>query len=246
MWATWKDRLEPWGVALLDLMFPVSCILCDQGETKICDECRDKILQDRPETCRFCAMPLGPFEEAEDGCTWCRHKRLGFDGAVALGAYKGGVRDFCLKLKRVENLWMAKTVVRLLIDKQGPRLRDLRPTMVVSVPLHWWRRACRGYDQADHLAALLAKRLSLPHARVLRRVVHTPKLRDCSKAERSRKLKGAFRLRSSRRLQGQRILLVDDILTTGATCGAAARLLKDGGAARVFAVVLGRAEGYAS
>jgi predicted amidophosphoribosyltransferase len=80
-------------------------------------------------------------------------------------------------------------------------------------------------------------------AQPLRRLVDTPKLAGLGRVERAERLRGAFRCRPDRRLKGRTVLLIDDILTTGATCGAAARALKGAGAARVVAVVIARAEG---
>jgi predicted amidophosphoribosyltransferase len=113
----------------------------------------------------------------------------------------------------------------------------------VPVPLHWRRRWQRGYNQAEALARGLAVRLALPVRQPLRRVVSTPHLAQIGRVERARVMRGAFRAERTPALAGRPVLLVDDILTTGATCGAAARALKRGGAARVVAVVIGRAEG---
>jgi ComF family protein len=116
---------------------------------------------------------------------------------------------------------------------------------VVPIPLHWRRWWARGYNQSDELADALASRLGLRTVRPLRRVRATPKLAGMGRVERARNLRGAFQIRRpwSGRLAGRTILLIDDVLTSGATCGAAARTLKRAGAARVVAVVVGRAEG---
>ena len=115
----------------------------------------------------------------------------------------------------------------------------------MPVPLHWRRRLERGYNQAEALADALARRLGLRSARPLRRVKATAILAGAGRTERLERLRGAFRARRARPLDGRTVLLVDDILTTGATCGSAARALKKAGAARVVAVVVARAEGRA-
>ena len=116
---------------------------------------------------------------------------------------------------------------------------------VVPVPLHWRRRFARGYNQAEALARGVARSLALPNsARPLRRVSATPTLARAGRSERAELMKGAFRARPRGGLKGRTVLLVDDILTTGATCGAAARALKRAGASRVVVlVVVARAGG---
>ena len=89
------------------------------------------------------------------------------------------------------------------------------------------------------------RRLGLRVARPLRRVKRTDRLAGAGRTERAERLRGAFRARTGPSLAGRTVLLVDDILTTGATCGSAARALKSAGAARVVAVVIARAEGKA-
>ena len=91
-------------------------------------------------------------------------------------------------------------------------------TWIVPVPLHWWRHWRRGYNQAEALARGLVRRLDRPVRRSIRRVVATDKLADNSRTERALAMRGAFRARRNSGLKGRTIILVDDVLTTGATC----------------------------
>ncbi len=183
------------------------------------------------------------------GCSECRGKPLGFDAALALAPYQGPLRDLCLRLKHAQDAWLARWLAELVAEARRESLsaelsRD--PTaLVVPVPLHWRRRFERGYNQAEALADALSRVLGLRSSRVLRRVKPTAKLAGIGRTERAARLRGAFRARRGRSLDGRTVLLVDDILTTGATCGGAARALKAAGASRVVAVVVARAEGRA-
>jgi ComF family protein len=188
-------------------------------------------------------MAAGPWANLNSGCSWCRDRRLGFDAAVSLGPYQGPIRELCLNLKNEKQAWRARWAADLLVEARAETLRGYKADLVVAVPLHWWRRLKRGYNQAEALASHLARRLGLPKVHALRRVEHTPKLADRSRGERAELLRTAFRARNGMLLNGRTVLLVDDILTTGATCGAAARALKTAGATKVVAVVLGRSEG---
>src|SRR5262249_42340084 len=115
--------------------------------------------------------------------------------------------------------------------------------LVVPVPLHWRRHWDRGYNQAEAIARGLAKRLSLRVVPAIRRAEATPPLAELGPTARAEAMRGAFQAREAPEILGRTVILVDDVLTTGATCGAAARALKKAGAARVVAAVLARAEG---
>jgi ComF family protein len=166
---------------------------------------------------------------------------------MALGPYQGPIRQLCLLLKHEQNAWLARWLIDLLLEARPDVARLGLPSdaWVVPIPLHWWRRWKRGYNQSDELARRLAKRLGLRRRGALRRVVATDPLATLGRVERAHLMRDVFRIRrnSKAALVGRTVILVDDILTTGATCGAAARTLKKGGAARVMVVVIGRAEG---
>jgi ComF family protein len=164
---------------------------------------------------------------------------------VALGPYDGSLRELCLRLKHERNAWLSPWLCDLWVEARGEAEAVGRlpaDAWIVPVPLHWWRHWRRGYNQAEALARGLARRLGRPVRRPLRRVAATEKLAELSPTERDRALRGAFRVRVrfSSRLAGRTVLLVDDVLTTGATCGAAARALKQAGAKRVVVAVIAR------
>ncbi|HEY2155278.1 MAG TPA: ComF family protein [Isosphaeraceae bacterium] len=237
------------GEALADLIAPLACPICG-AETRgspLCDACRAELLDaSSSPTCPRCGLLLGPWARLDKGCSSCRGKPLGFDAALALAPYQGPLRDLCLRLKDRRGAWLARWLAELVVEaRRGPLeaelARDPR-SLVVPVPLHWLRRLERGYNQAEALADALARRLGLGSSRPLRRIKRTKLLAGIGRTERAEQLRGAFR---SRPLDGRTVLLVDDILTTGATCGSAARALKKAGAARVVAVVVARAEGRA-
>jgi ComF family protein len=241
----WQACLNWWGRAVGALVFPWECQVCggEAGDSPFCAGCRAELLQASGSACVRCAMPMGPWANREGGCSECRGRALGFDRAVALGPYQGPVRSLCLALKHEPGAWLAPWLADVLAEARGELSGEPKDAWVVPVPLHWRRHWERGYNQADALARGLADHLSLRLRRPLRRVVATPPLATASRTERARLMRDAFRARATPALKGRTVLLVDDILTTGATSGAAARALKKAGAARVVAVVVGRAEG---
>jgi ComF family protein len=231
------------------LVLPTACRVCgaDVDRPPYCPDCRAEVLAASGPSCPRCAMPTGPWEDARGGCSECRGRSIGFDRALAIGPYQGPIRDLCLALKHETNAWLARWAADLLIESKGDQLRANSPERVVPVPLHWRRALGRGYNQAEALAERLASRLGARLIPALRRAKWTPKLSGKGRTERLEQLRGAFRPRGAwaRSIPGRTVLLVDDILTSGATCGEAARALKRAGAARVVVAVIGRAEGRA-
>jgi ComF family protein len=250
--STGRFLLDCWdwtGQAVDCLLFPPYCPVCDADAdaSAFCPDCRAELLGASGPTCLRCAMPVGPYADLSGGCSECRGRPLGFDRAIALGPYQGPIRHLCLSLKHERNAWMARWLAELVVEGRSEALRAEAGAeggaWVVPVPLHWRRRLARGYNQAEALAIGMARRLSLKVRPLLRRVRSTPTLALAGRTERSKIMNQAFRVRANPKLRGRTVLLVDDILTTGATSGAAARALKQAGASRVVVVVVGRAEG---
>lgn len=237
------------GEALGALAFPWSCAICgDEASTgPFCPTCRCQILDQAARrassTCPRCALATGPYADLDGGCSACRGRALGFDAALALGPYEGALRALCLSLKQERNAWLAPWLIDLVVEASRDAFDRLpRGASIVPVPLHWQRRWRRGYNQAEALACALGQNLWLPVERSLRRIRGTDKLAPLSPTDRSEAMRGVFKVRANRRLSDRTVLLVDDVLTTGATCGEAARTLKRAGARTVVVVVLGRAE----
>jgi len=237
------------GRAADALIFPWSCPLCEEmgSNGPFCAICRQELLAQAARAsllaCPRCAHSTGPFGDLRGGCAACRGQSLGFDAALAFGPYEGALRTLCLQLKHEENAWLAPWLTDLLVEAKREAIAQLpSDAWVVPVPLHWWRELQRGYNQSEALAGGLARHLGLPVRKPLRRALATHRLAAMGSTERREVMRSAFRVRHYARLSGRTVLLVDDVLTTGATCGAAARALKQAGAARVVAIVIGRTE----
>lgn len=234
-----------WSGGLAGLLYPALCQACEAitAGGPFCEACAAELRDAAGPACPRCAMPVGPWARLDGGCSECRGRPLGFDAAIALGPYQGPIRAACLRMKRERGAWMAPWLADLVVEAHEGQLRGEADAVVVPVPLHWRRQWTRGYNQAEALARRVARRLDLPLSPALRRIVATPPLARIGRERRADLMRGAFRTRSARGVQGRAVLLVDDILTTGATCGGAARALKRAGARRVTAVVVARAGG---
>jgi ComF family protein len=175
-------------------------------------------------------------------CAYCRPRSFAFDAALRLGKYDGALRKAILFIKHRHNEGLADRLASRWGVEQQSRLVEWGVHAVVPVPLFWMNRLWRGYNQSGALARGLAERLGVKYqSRWLYRTRRTAKQSLLGPTARLDNVRGAFQ--ASVPLAGMRILLVDDVLTTGATASEAASALKRGGASWVGVAVLARAEG---
>jgi ComF family protein len=249
MTSTWLHQLtgagRVLGRGLLELLYPAGCHVCGQplavAAAFLCSSCRASLFSDATPTCPRCAATVGPYAEVGGGCSRCRDEGLPFAAAVRLGLHDGLLRDVILRMKHHSGEGLAELLGELWAEHGEARLQSLGADVVVPVPLHWWRRWRRGYNQSAAIAHGLAIRLQLPfRPSLLRRIRNTPPQRGQSAAERRANVRGAFRGRKGAIPRNQTILLVDDVMTTGATVAEAARALRAAGATRVVVAILSR------
>jgi len=229
----------------VQLVFPAVCGACHRSlnadESNFCSECRPALTTDPFSTCPLCAATVGFHASVEQGCPQCRTSSLHFEKAIRLGPYENLLREIILRMKNRNGETLAELIGELWAEYAEARLRVFTPDVVIPVPLHWWRRWNRGYNQSEALATMLASRLKLPcRPSWLRRIRHTPQQTSQTPSERRENVRGAFRAGSWASLRGKRVLLVDDVLTTGSTCSEAARALRKAGASQVSVAVLAR------
>jgi ComF family protein len=168
---------------------------------------------------------------------------LRFDGAVTLGGYEGRLRELVLRMKARREEPLALAIGRWMWRQLGDRLAEMHADVIVPVPMFWARRLLRGVNSPEILSETLSGPLRLPVRRVLARTRNTLPQFSLPPSERFPNVRGAFRVRGGYDLSGARVLLVDDVLTTGATCSEAARALRAGGAEAVVVAVAARAPG---
>ncbi len=192
----------------------------------------------------FCIQCRAPFRNAfpldEQGrCGLCRRGVSGFDAAYSFGFYEDELRELIhlFKYGRVQTL--AKPLGRLLAMAL-PREQSF--DVIVPMPLHWRKRWQRGFNQSQLLAAEIGRRTHVPVRRALRRVRFTPSQAGLTNAKRRQNVSGAFRAVKRLALAGKRVLLVDDVLTTGATAASCARALKLAGVQQVTLLTLARVD----
>jgi ComF family protein len=239
---------------LLDLVYPDVCLNCNAEVNQVdsratlpfCAECLDGFKLFDESTCARCGAPppaAGPvYVSKQGGCYHCAGRKLWFDRTIAAGQYSGTLRDSLLRMKHALNEALSLAMGRLIVEQCREQLKALEADVVVPVPMHWRRRLARGTNSAALLAEPIARELSVPMAeRLLRRFRHTPPQSGLSPAQRRENVRRVFGIRSGYYLTSAHVVLVDDILTTGATCSEAAHTLRKAGADRVTVIVAARA-----
>jgi ComF family protein len=193
----------------------------------------------------FCVSCRTPFLngfplDSEGRCAVCRSGLRGFDAAYCYGSYEGTLRE----LIHVYKYGRVQTLAKPLADLLALALpREERFDAVTAVPLHWRRRWERGFNQSELLARLMAKRYGIPVWRALRRVRATETQAGLSNTRRRLNVTKAFECRmEAKALKGKRILLIDDVMTTGSTAAACARALKSAGAKNVALLTVARVD----
>jgi ComF family protein len=228
--------------ALLDLLFPPLCLGCRAmvGEAGFCAACWSAIsFLDGP-GCACCGLPLAVALEGDTICAGCLAMPPAFDKARAIMAYDDKSRGAILALKHADRLDLVPGFARWL-GRTGRMLLD-DCDVIVPVPLHRSRLWRRRYNQSAELARRLAKLgrgLYEPFALIRSRPTTSQGAMPGAKARR-RNVLGAFKVPDPGKVKGKRVLLLDDVLTTGATVQACARALKRAGAQRVHVLVLAR------
>src|SRR5471032_959305 len=227
--------------AVLDLLFPPLCIGCRApvGEAGFCASCWSGItILDGP-GCACCGLPFPVALEGENICAACLAKPPAFDSARAILVYDQTSRGAILALKHADRLDLVPGFTRWLSRIGRAALED--SDMVVPVPLHPFRLWRRRYNQSAELARRLARDGSLSYATTMARSRPTPSQGAMASAKaRRRNVLGAFNIPDPAIVAGRRVLLVDDVLTTGATVEACARALKRAAAKRVHVLALAR------
>ena len=230
-----RARLNEVGGKLTDLLFPPRCVGCGIGGDFICATCRGGLPRLSPPFCSTCGRPL----IQEESCSSCRRWKLDIDGIRSPFAFQGALRQAIHRFKyggfKALALPLAQLLAQHLEDK------PLAADVLVPVPLHPRRLRERGYNQSGLLAQELCRLVGLPVAEgtLFRHRNNRAQVKTPDSEERRSNVLGAFDCRDDK-LKGGRILLIDDVCTTGATLNSCAIALKKGGAGSIWGLALAR------
>ncbi|MCC7429083.1 MAG: ComF family protein [Alphaproteobacteria bacterium] len=230
----------------LDLVLPPRCLACDAGVSEpgaLCPACFGRFGFVTEPFCRHCGLPFTHAGEASPAglCSGCEAHPPAFDRARAVWRYDGASRPVLTGFKHADRTELAPHLARHMARAGATLLAEA--ALIAPVPLHRWRLIARRFNQAALLAHALGRIARRPVvADLLARQRATPSQGRLSAAERARNVAGAFAVRPHRMglVAGKRVLVVDDVLTSGATASACAAVLKEAGAAGVDVLVLAR------
>lgn len=231
--------------ALSSLFYPPLCVGCWSdvaGNEYLCESCRSRTPRITSPFCATCSEPFSGAITQTFHCANCEHRILHFDAAVSAYRSRGLVRKLVHEFKYARQRYLRHPLAAWLGETMNDsRLHGRRFDMIVPVPLHPARERERGFNQATLLAELFSRRITVPLVLALERIRYTTTQTAHDRAERMENLHEAFRLRKKVGVRELRVLLVDDVLTTGSTLSECARILKEAGALSVYAATAARA-----
>lgn len=222
---------------VLDLFWPVRCVSCKKFGSWICDDCISKI--DYPDhlLCIRCQKPsLGGFTHPR-----CQNP-LGIERLIFSVSYQGPVRKIISGLKYKNLTPLTSLMTNLITEDFNFRGITLpQDFLLIPVPLHWFKERERGFNQAEALAKALGEKLDLKVRRnLLSRTKYTDSQTGLSKKKRRENVRGAFKVVDKKKVKGQKIILIDDVCTTGATLEACCQILKRNGARAIWALTFAK------
>jgi competence protein ComFC len=227
---------QAWVNVGLGFLYPEICQLCGEQRATardgyVCGRCWSQVRFIKPPFCERCGLPFEgdlttPFE-----CSNCREMELDFCAARSAVVARGMVLEIIHRYKYQRALWFEPFLAGLLLRETVPALRGQNWDLIVPVPLHPLKQREREFNQAERLAVHLGAAAKIRvNKELLHRVKFTNTQTRLTRPQRAANMRGAFAMRKGARLDGERVILVDDVFTTGATTSACAQTLLAAGA----------------
>ncbi len=227
----------------LNLLYPTTCCFCGKVcTTNICRECEGKITYIKEPICKKCGKPIR-YEEQEY-CGDCKERLFYYEQGKSLWVHTGRVRWSIYQFKYHNRRIFGKFYAEELFRIYGKWIKSNGIDVIIPVPLHWRRRRKRGYNQAEIVARHLGKLVKLPvNSRAVVRCYNTKPQKELNHKERKKNLEKAFRV--TKHWKGEKkILLIDDIYTTGNTIDGVAEVLKEKGAQKIWLLTISIGQGF--
>ena len=237
-----------------DFFFPPSCVVCGAGLAAdgacigghFCADCRSALtVHAEHRSCVKCGAPVGPYVDQQLGCQECKRETFAFKSVCRLGIYDGPLKAAVISGKYLGGEPLLISLAELVWEYNAETLQAAGIGLIVPIPQHWRQRFFTRHHAPDILAEAWGRRLQVPVGYpILAKVRQTRKQARLNRTERHKNQHEVFRVTRPATVQGQTVLLVDDVLTTGATAHSAARTLKAAGAKKVVVAVIARVLGH--
>jgi ComF family protein len=231
--------IQSWLDTGLGFFYPEICRICEVERATaksgfVCSKCWTQVRFIRPPFCERCGLPFEGDITTAFECANCREMELHFSSARSAVVAKTIVLEIIHRFKYQRQLWFEPFLADLLLREALPVLRGKKWNFIAPVPLHPVKEREREFNQAGLLARHLSIAARIPlNNKLLRRVSPTTTQTLLTREQRAKNMRGAFAVRGGVRLDGEKIILVDDVFTTGATTSACAKALKAAGAGDV-------------
>lgn len=231
---------------VLDLLYPRRCPLCDTvlefEELQVCQTCLAKQVRIVPPYCLKCGKTIE--NVTEEYCGDCSALPKSYNQGFPAFAYAGAIKDAIYAFKYKNQRCYGSFFCTCILEQYGEQFRDLQLDGLVPIPIHKDKRRQRGYNQAEILAADLGRQLKVSvYPSYLLRVVNTSPQKELNDKTRLKNLKNAFKI-GENKIKLKKVLLVDDIYTSGATVEACTRVLLEAGAEKVYYTSVAIGKGY--
>jgi ComF family protein len=230
---------------ILEYIYPSLCWNCQMAPAEdqhpFCSDCLKRLQPSTDATCPRCATTVGPFSNVIEGCFECRNAKYHFDQAIRFGLYRDDLRDLILRMKLSRSETLVEVMAKYWVKSQITLLQGFQADLIIPVPLNRFRRWRRGFNQAEILAREWAKALNCEF--VSNGVIRTRRTQyqsELSATSRRENVKNAFHIRNPKYFLGKHIIMVDDVMSSGATASELAKSLKSSGAVKISVAVLAR------
>ena len=242
-----RKRWQRAATPFLNLLFPPSCAFCeaelppaDRDLVQLCQDCQQALSNSPDDFCPACG---GVGQGRAGECLECKEKKLGFQRVHPLGVYRGKLRDAVIRMKNASEQVLSWSVGNLLARRiAAMESSNILYDIAVPIPKFWTKELWRGVNSAERIMRAICTQTGIqpvPNALVCTKSTKKQSLLVMS--DRRKNVRGAFALATGYDLADARVLLVDDIMTTGATANEAARVLRSAGVKGVDVAVVGRA-----
>ncbi len=230
---------------MLEILYPGRCAICDEIEETgngICPSCKNKVHVVGEPACKKCGKPL--VDEREEFCVDCGKKQHVYTQGKAVFVYEGGIRNSMYRFKYGNKREYAEFYANAAAEKYGVWLKKIKAEVLIPVPMYSRKKRLRGYNQAEVFARALGRKTGiLVKEHFIKRVRNTTPQKELNESQRHSNLKNAFKLTTDI-VKYKKVVLVDDIYTTGSTMDEISKILKESGVENIYYICISIGEGY--